>query len=321
MSLADRLAAAKRERGVAPAEAALGDGEFSPAAPRIRRTADPFAELKRTVHQTLLDNLGPKLYDSRLTQSELEQKVRQTLQEVLAQEETPLTVADRAKIAQEIADDILGYGPLEPYLRDTDITEVMVNGFDQIYIERSGRIHNVDGAFSDEAHLRRTIDKIVAKVGRRVDESSPMVDARLPDGSRVNAVIPPLAIDGSLLTIRKFSADPYMVEDLIGFGTMTRTVSDLLESCVRGKLNILVSGGTSCRRSFLAKSGSSPSRMPPSSSCTRSTCYAWKRDRRTSRVAARSRFVTWCATPFACGLTASSSARSVTRRLSTCFKP
>jgi pilus assembly protein CpaF len=244
MSLADRLAAAKRERGVVPAEAALGDGDFSPAAPRIRRAADPFAELKRTVHQALLDNLGPKLYDSRLTQSELEQKVRQTLQEVLAQEETPLTVADRAKIAQEIADDILGYGPLEPYLRDSDITEVMVNGFDQIYIERGGRIHNVDGAFTDEAHLRRTIDKIVAKVGRRVDESSPMVDARLPDGSRVNAVIPPLAIDGSLLTIRKFSADPYMVEDLIGFGTMSRTVADLLESCVRGKLNILVSGGT-----------------------------------------------------------------------------
>ena len=110
-----------------------------------RRSVDPFADLKRTVHQTLLDNLGPKLYDSRLTQSELEQKVRQTLQEVLAQDETPLTVADRARIAQEIADDILGYGPLEPYLRDPDITEVMVNGLDSIYVERAGRIHPVDG--------------------------------------------------------------------------------------------------------------------------------------------------------------------------------
>ncbi len=170
--------------------------------------------------------------------------MRQTLQEVLAQDDTPLTVADRARIAQEIADDILGYGPLEPYLRDPDITEVMVNGFDSIYIERAGRILSVDGTFADEGHLRRTIDKIVARVGRRVDESSPMVDARLPDGSRVNAVIPPLAIDGSLLTIRKFSSDPYMVEDLIGFGTMTRTVADFLERCVRGKLNILVSGGT-----------------------------------------------------------------------------
>ena len=243
MSLAERLAAAKRERGSTPAPEQNGD-DFTSAAPRQRKPSDPFADLKRTVHQALLDNLGPKLYDSRLTQSELEQKVRQALHEVLALDDTPLTVADRARIAQEIADDILGYGPLEPFLRDPDITEVMVNGFHSIYIERAGRLHPVDGAFTDETHLRRTIDKIVARIGRRVDESSPMVDARLPDGSRVNAVIPPLAIDGSLLTIRKFSADPYMVEDLIGFGTMTRTVAEFLDQCVRGRLNILVSGGT-----------------------------------------------------------------------------
>ena len=240
MSLADRLAAAQRER-VTPERPgqALDD-----SAPRPRRVLDPFAELKRTVHHALLDSLGPKLYDSRLTQSDVEQKVRQTLQEVLAQDHTPLTGPDRARLAQEIADDILGYGPLEPYLRDTDVTEVMVNGPDSIFVERAGRIHQVEGAFSDEAHLRRTIDKIVGRVGRRVDESSPMVDARLPDGSRVNAIIPPLAIDGSLLTIRKFSADPYRVQDLIGFGTMSRGVADFLEKCVRGKLNILVSGGT-----------------------------------------------------------------------------
>jgi pilus assembly protein CpaF len=244
VSLADRLAAAQRERGVTGPEGGGAADGFTAAAPRARRSVDPFGELKRAVHQTLLDNLGPKLYDSRLTQAELEQRVRQTLQEVIAQDETPLSVADRARIAQEIADDILGYGPLEPYLRDADITEVMVNGFDSIYIERAGRIHQVDGTFTDEAHLRRTIDKIVARVGRRVDEASPMVDARLPDGSRVNAIIPPLAIDGSLLTVRKFSSDPYQVEDLIGFGTMTRAVSDFLERCVRGKLNILVAGGT-----------------------------------------------------------------------------
>jgi pilus assembly protein CpaF len=240
--LADRLAAAQRERGAVTTEPRV-DGFTRPHA-RHRRATDPFAEVKRVVHQTLLDNLGPKLYDSRLTQSELEHKVRQTLQEVLAQTDTPLSVADRARIAQEIADDILGYGPLEPFLRDADITEVMVNGHDSIYIERAGRIYPVDGTFSDEAHLRRTIDKIVARVGRRIDEASPMVDARLPDGSRINAVIPPLAIDGSLLTVRKFSTDPYMVEDLIGFGTLTRTVADFLEQCVRGRLNILVSGGT-----------------------------------------------------------------------------
>jgi pilus assembly protein CpaF len=210
----------------------------------VRRIEDPFADLKRTVHQALLDNLGPKLYDARMSQGELEQKVRLTLQEVLAQDNTPLTVSDRARVAQEIADDILGYGPIEPYLRDPDITEVMVNGPSLIYVERAGKIHEVDAAFADENHVRRTIDKIVSRIGRRVDESSPMVDARLPDGSRVNAVIPPLAVDGSVLTIRKFSADPYQVDDLVAFGTMSRQVAEFLDACVRGKLNILVSGGT-----------------------------------------------------------------------------
>jgi pilus assembly protein CpaF len=242
MTLADRLAAAKRERTFVPEQ------EESPTVlehkARPRRNVDPFADLKRTVHQTLLETLGPKLYDTAMTQSALEARVRQTLQEVLAEEETPLTVQDRTRISQEIADDILGYGPIEPFLRDPEITEVMVNGPDQIYIERAGKIHPVAGGFVDDNHLRRTIDKIVARIGRRVDESSPMVDARLPDGSRVNAVIPPLAVDGALLTIRKFSADPLEIDDLVGFGTLTRAVADFLAVCVKGRLNILVSGGT-----------------------------------------------------------------------------
>jgi pilus assembly protein CpaF len=245
MSLSERLAAARRDRDVAANESVTSSQQVAsrPGA-RHRRNADPFLALKRTVHQTLLDSLGPKLYDSKLTQSDLEQQVRTTLQEVLAQTDTPLTVADRARVAQEIADDILGYGPLEPYLRDTEVTEVMVNGCESIYVERGGRIYEVEGTFSDEAHLRRTIDKIVARVGRRVDDASPMVDARLPDGSRVNAVIAPLAIDGSLLTIRKFSSEPYTVDDLVGFGTLTPATVQFLEQCVRGHLNILVSGGT-----------------------------------------------------------------------------
>ncbi len=243
MSLGHRLAQARRDRGTtAPSPA--DDELIATRSKKPQRSADPFAELKRTVHQALLDNLGPKLYDARMGQSELEQKVRTALQEALAQDETPMTVSDRARIAQDIADDILGYGPLEPYLRDSDITEVMVNGPNSIYVERSGRLHEVEGAFVDEAHLRRTIDKIVARLGRRVDESSPMVDARLPDGSRVNAVIPPLAVDGSLLTIRKFAADPLQAEDLISFGSLTRSTADFLDACVRGRLNILVSGGT-----------------------------------------------------------------------------
>ena len=241
MTLADRLAQARSARAE-PVEDATA--VIRSAVPRQRRTTDPFADLKRQVHQSLLGTLGPKLYDAHMTASELETRVRQTLQEVLANEETPLTVADRTRVAQEVADDILGYGPLEPYLRDAEITEVMVNGPFDIWIEREGRLHRVDGNFVDENHLRRTIDKIVGKVGRRVDESSPMVDARLPDGSRVNAVIPPLAVDGSLLTVRKFSTDPYEVDDLVGFGTITRAAADFLASCVRGHLNILVSGGT-----------------------------------------------------------------------------
>jgi pilus assembly protein CpaF len=243
MSLADRLAQARLDRAAA-APAPVGGHVTSPPA-RGRRPLgeDPFADLKREVHQALLNALGPKLYDARLTPPELEQRVRQTLQQVLSAGDMPLSSADRARIAQEIADDILGYGPIEPYLRDTEVSEIMVNGPDQIFVERAGRLHPVDGRFGDEAHLRRTIDKIVGQVGRRVDESSPMVDARLPDGSRVNAVIPPLAVDGSLLTIRKFSADPLTTQDLVSFGTLTRGVADFLAACVQGRLNILVSGG------------------------------------------------------------------------------
>jgi pilus assembly protein CpaF len=249
MSLQDRLERARKERVPSIEERSeVSGGRITaagiPVRPRRGGPADPFADLKRQVHQSLLDTLGPKLYDARLTQSEMEQKVRQTLQEVLSTGEMPLTSADRARIAQEIADDILGYGPIEPYLRDVDVTEIMVNGPDQIFVERSGRIFPVDGRFADEPHLRRTIDKIVGRVGRRVDESSPMVDARLPDGSRVNAIIPPLAVDGSLLTIRKFATDPLTSDDLVAFGTFTRAVSEFLSACVRGRLNILVSGGT-----------------------------------------------------------------------------
>jgi pilus assembly protein CpaF len=144
-----------------------------------------------------------------------------------------------------VSDDILGHGPLEPYLRDPDVSEIMVNGYDQIYVERGGRLFPVGASFADEAHLRRTIEKIVARVGRRVDESSPMVDARLPDGSRVNAVVPPVALDGSLLTIRKFAAEPLTIGHLIRYGTMTPQVADLLRFCVQGRMNVVIGGGAS----------------------------------------------------------------------------
>jgi pilus assembly protein CpaF len=239
MNLAERLDQARRS---VPVQATADDQS---ATHRVsRRPADPFAALKASVHQSLLETLGPKLYDPRIEAGELEQRVRQTLQSVLESEETPLSSSDRTRIAQEIADDILGHGPLEPYLRDAEVTEIMVNGPEQIYVERAGRIQMTGARFTSEAHLRRTIDKVVGRVGRRVDEASPMVDARLADGSRVNAVIAPVALDGSMLTIRKFSPDPFSDDDLITFGTMTRAVRDVLRGCVSGRLNIVVSGGT-----------------------------------------------------------------------------
>jgi pilus assembly protein CpaF len=236
MSLSERIA----QRAISAASS-----REKPGVPRraVGHT-DPFATVKRSVHEALLDTLGPRLYDAHLDQRELERQVTQTLQAVLQRDETPMTVTDRSRVAQEVADEVLGHGPLEPYLRDADVSEIMVNGHDQIYVERSGRLYPAAAAFTDEGHLRRTIDKIVARVGRRVDEASPMVDARLPDGSRVNAVVPPIALDGSLLTIRKFAADPFTVDDLVSFGTMTPQVAQLLQACVRGRLNIVISGGT-----------------------------------------------------------------------------
>jgi pilus assembly protein CpaF len=157
---------------------------------------------------------------------------------------TPLTREERRQIVSEISDDILGYGPLEPLLNDDSVTEIMVNGCDRIYVERSGKLERSEATFVDDAHLLRIIDKIVSQVGRRIDEASPMVDARLPDGSRVNAIIPPLSLKGPALTIRKFSRDPYGMDELIKFGSITPRAAQFLAACVKGKLNILISGGT-----------------------------------------------------------------------------
>src|SRR6476469_3823380 len=248
MSLAERLENVRRGQQAASGETGA---TATAAAQERQRVVDPFSTVKASVHQALLDSLGPQLYDPHLDQSELETKVRHTLQEVIDHEETPLSLADRTRISQEVADEILGHGPLEPLLRDSEISEIMVNGPDSIYVERAGKLYPVDARFSSDAHLRRTIDKIVGRVGRRVDEASPLVDARLPDGSRVNAVIPPIALDGSLLTIRKFATDPFTDKDLIAFGTCTPQVRDFLSACVRGRRNIVISGGTGSGKTTL----------------------------------------------------------------------
>src|SRR5256714_1646723 len=184
----------------------------TPAGPSRR---DPVLdELRQKIHHHLIDELGPLLYDRRINEDDLRVRVTDQLQRALAKEKAPLSAADKAQLIQDVSDDILGYGPIDRLLKDEDITEVMVNGPESVYVEKAGRLEKTPASFVDETHLRRIIDKIVGQIGRRIDESSPMVDARLPDGSRVNAVIHPLAIGGPFLTIRKFSKDPFQVDDL-----------------------------------------------------------------------------------------------------------
>ncbi len=204
---------------------------------------DPYAELKARIHHACIAKLGPELFRQEEGE-DLGERVYRAVTEELTLDRTPLTREERRELVRQLTDDILGYGPLEPLLRDDSVTEIMVNAFDKIYVERSGRLERTDIRFVDDAHVMRIIDKIVSQIGRRVDEASPMVDARLPDGSRVNAIIPPLALNGPTVTIRKFSRDPYTINDLITFGTLTARSAQFLAACVKGKLNILVSGGT-----------------------------------------------------------------------------
>jgi pilus assembly protein CpaF len=203
---------------------------------------DPYAELKAKVHHACIAKLGPELYKQ--DGEDLADKVYRAVNEELALDRTPLTREERREIVRQLTDDILGYGPIEPLLRDDSVTEIMVNAPDRVYVERNGKLERTDVQFVDDSHVMRIIDKIVSQVGRRVDEASPMVDARLPDGSRVNAIIPPLALRGPTVTIRKFARDPYTINDLISFGTVTGRSAQFIAACVKGKLNILISGGT-----------------------------------------------------------------------------
>src|SRR5581483_2707055 len=170
--------------------------------------ADPYAELRSRIHSACVSRLGPQLFISASTE-ELTRRVVEVVTEELAGDRTPLTRDERQRLIREITDETLGYGPLEPLLRDDSVDEIMVNSFDEVFVERGGQIERATARFTDNGHLLRIIDKIVSQVGRRIDEASPMVDARLPDGSRVNAIVPPLSLKGPALTIRKFSRDPY----------------------------------------------------------------------------------------------------------------
>jgi pilus assembly protein CpaF len=247
MGLHDRIAKQQNGTGdggsVAELPALAGAEHHGAPQPAPQPAHDPYAELKTRIHHAVIAKLGPELF-KRETNEDLSERVFHAVTEQLAIDRTPLTREERRQIVREITDDILGYGPLEPLLNDDSVTEVMVNAHDRIYVERNGKIERANTGFVDNAHLLRIIDKIVSQVGRRVDEASPMVDARLPDGSRVNAIIPPLALRGPTLTIRKFARDPYTMDDLITFGSLTPKAAQFLASCVKGKLNVLISGGT-----------------------------------------------------------------------------
>ena len=245
MGLHDRLKTNPNGNGSATATAEPTRTGGSPMVRVVESgPSDPYAELKARIHHACISKLGPEVFNKASSAEELDDLVVHAVTEQLILDRTPLTREERQQIVKEIADDILGYGPLEPFLADDSVTEVMVNGSEQVYVERSGKLELTTATFLDDAHLLRIIDKIVSQVGRRIDEASPMVDARLPDGSRVNAIIPPLALRGPTLTIRKFARDPYTMDDLVAFGSITPTAGQFLAACVRGKLNVLVSGGT-----------------------------------------------------------------------------
>jgi pilus assembly protein CpaF len=211
---------------------------------------DPFSEVKNRVHFALIGELGPQLFSVTMDPAALRDRVMADVRRHLAQE-AGVSREDRERLAAEIADDVLGHGPLERLLNDDSVTEVMVNGPDEVWVERQGRLYETNVRFTDESHLRRIINKIVAQVGRRVDESSPLVDARLPDGSRVNAIIPPLSLSGPIVTIRKFSKRRLDLNDMIRLGTLTTETVEFLTRCVHAELNILISGGTGSGKTTL----------------------------------------------------------------------
>jgi pilus assembly protein CpaF len=248
MKLSEKLAALEEEdRKAAPTS---DPGQSRPSrrrtaapAPKAKRGAGPtWDESKRKVRDLVMAEVAPKM--SKLRGEELTAAVKTALDKIISSEDVRISPLERRKFVQEVIQDTLGYGPLDPLLQDDSITEIMCNAFDEIWVEREGRLQPTEHSFNDDVQYRQVIEKIVSAVGRRIDESSPMVDARLPDGSRVNAIIPPLALHGSVLTIRKFAADPYTVKDLINFGTFSLDLATVMEACVRGKLNVLVSGGT-----------------------------------------------------------------------------
>src|SRR3954468_10238420 len=209
-----------------------------------------YLELKGNVHKKLLNRLNLEAL-AQSDRARAESEIRTLLSELLSEENTPLSLGERETLFSELIDDVFGLGPLEPLLRDPSVTDILVNTYKHVFVERGGTLHRVPTTFQDDKHLLRVIDRIVSAVGRRVDDSSPMVDARLPDGSRVNAIIPPLAVDGALLSIRRFPAERLKAQDLVTLRALTQPMLDFLSHCVRARVNCLISGGTGAGKTTL----------------------------------------------------------------------
>ena len=255
MKLADRVAQLEQQKVAnAPTRTPRPRGAGVPGG-SSRRTARPGAEaktdswdgIKRLVKDHVVNDLGSRM----ATIDDLSVEVGKALEAAIAKSEVKVPQGERARLVAEVTSDILGYGPLDPLLRDPTIDEIMCNGYNDIYVERHGRIEHADATFVDEAHFRQVIERIVSGVGRRVDEGSPMVDARLPDGSRVNAILPPLSVRGPVMTIRKFAERPFAITDMVANRTITMDAGVFLEAAVRGRLNVLISGGTGSGKTTL----------------------------------------------------------------------
>lgn len=248
MSLKERLEQAKPSSNQG---AVMGDGTAVLRAMPLASRTDPVAHLRRDAQEKLFARIGSRMYDASLSPDQLRSLVVTELSGIIADNDVAFSDDERGMLVHAVSEDVLGYGPIQEFLDDPSVTEIMVNSTESIYVERQGRIFETGNRFNSAEHLRRLIERIASQVGRRIDEASPMVDARLPDGSRINAIIAPLAVDGPVLTVRKFSRQALTVEDLVATGTLTRQLAEFLEACVKGKISIVVSGGTGTGKTTL----------------------------------------------------------------------
>ena len=223
----------------------LGNGKIATLTPQRAPAIDnrSYRELKQRIHALLIERVDLESMQ-RLTQEQIRDELRSLVERLLDEEAVVINDVERKNLTRDIRNEMLGFGPLETLLSDPTVSDILVNGHKQVYVERRGKLELTDVVFNDDAHLMKIIDKIVSRVGRRIDESSPMVDARLPDGSRVNAIIPPLAIDGPVMSIRRFSVDPLRLADLVAYTSMTAEMAEVLQGLGKAKMNILISGGT-----------------------------------------------------------------------------